>query len=178
MVLFVYTISRSSVCGLKVRFRACRFSSFCDETSASSWSRCTYRVCWSSYCRGCRSGSTSTLVRRVSLSACWPLWLSWPLWVSDHCHWPLIDRPADRTDDDHPVDGGQLVDAARVLHQSYRRVDVHVSVVCVRRATRVRCRQRDGSTSRPAHSALNSTTAVRPAVSRLASRCRAASDAT
>jgi len=60
-------------------------------------------------------------------------------------------RPADRADDDDSVDRRQLVNAPRLLHQSDRRLDVHVSAVRVRGSARVRRGERVGATSpRPA----------------------------
>jgi len=74
-----------------------------------------------------------------------------------------IHRPTDRVDHDHSVDGRQLVDATRVVHQSYRRLDVDVFTVRVRRSARVRRRQRPSSASRPAHPALDAAASVRRA---------------
>lgn len=58
-------------------FRASRSSSYCGAISATSWSRSTSRRCWSSYCRGCRSGSMSRRLPHASPSVCWPFW-RWP----------------------------------------------------------------------------------------------------
>jgi len=72
-----------------------------------------------------------------------------------------LHRPADRADDDHPVDVHQRVAAARLVRQGDRRVDVDVSGVRVRGAARVRARQRARSAARHTHHTLD--TAARPA---------------
>ena len=53
----------------------------------------------------------------------------------------LIGRPHGAHHDD-PEFGGERLAAARVLHEGHRRVDVHLSRVCVRRAPGVRRRER------------------------------------
>ena len=74
-----------------------------------------------------------------------------------------VHRPADRADDDHSVDQHQRVDAARLLRQSDRRLDVRVSCVRVRCATRVRARQCPRSTPWTPHPAFHPAAAVRSA---------------
>ena len=148
-------------------FRVLKYGLFFGATLATSWFRSTCPVCWSWSCPGSRSGSTLTPVQRECPSAYWRakrrLCLtdcdpSPPLTLNHEIH-----RPTDRVDHDHSVDGRQLVDATRVVHQSYRRLDVDVFTVRVRRSARVRRRQRPSSASRPAHPALDAAASVRRA---------------
>ena len=74
---------------------------------------------------------------------------------------PRLDRSPDGPDDHHPVDHHQRVAASRLLRQGDRRLDVHVSRLRVRRAARVRARQRAGAEARNPHHSLD--TAARPA---------------
>jgi len=60
------------------RFRALKYGSFLVATSATSSSRSTCPVCSSSFCPGCRSGSTSRRVRPECPSVCWPCWRQRP----------------------------------------------------------------------------------------------------
>jgi len=69
------------VCLWQVRTLVSRSSLFYAVTSATSWSKSTFRRCWLWSCRGCRSGSASTPVRRECRSACSPCWRR-PRWAA------------------------------------------------------------------------------------------------
>jgi len=69
-----------------------------------------------------------------------------------------VHRPADRSDDNDPVDVHQRVAAARLLREGDRRLDVDVSRVRVRRVAGVRTRQRSRSAAWHPHNPFDTAT--------------------
>lgn len=50
-----------------------------------------------------------------------------------------VHGSTDRSHNDHTINGCQLISTAGLLHKGHRLVDVHLSSVCVRWTTGVRC---------------------------------------